>query len=696
MVEGRIARRNLKLNSSLAALLILLVCGVGYQHSRAFNIAGKRGVAVDMKPARARIEVLPGQAQKVIDRAGNPITSVAIYGSRELDVSRIDLSSLRVAEAPLMMKGDGSFKSRLRDLNHDEFPDLLVYALTKELKLENRAGVELEGRTFDGLSFAGGQAVRYEDSSRTTLGGIVADAQNSMLNSNSIARITPQTVSLYTNSTKIFIPAIGGPTGTTSASGGSPASPYPSTITVLGFPTTIGRIAVILNGFEHCFPDDVDILLVGPTGAQALIMADDGGGSAIGTNAQYSTGTVTPTNPATGPNTTQCALAGASQIQSSPVTFSITSDSTRPVIPDTGGIPTGAYQPGKGATSSDTDPFPSPAPTPSSNPRPANFSAFIGTDPNGTWSLYAIDDQSGDVGAIDSGWTLDLAGPTAAAAQLSGQITTSDGQPLAGTVLNLAGSQSARTITDSTGHYKFDNLSTDGFYTLTPQSAGYSFSPSELSFSLNASKTDAVFTASPNSNATANPLDTEMFFVRQQYVDFLGREPDQGGLSYWTSEIEKCGTDADCLHNRRIDVSAAFFAESEGQRGAAFIYRLYKAGLGRRLSYAEFSRDREQVIGGANLEQSRASFADSFVQREEFVDKYKQSPSADSFVDALLSNIRAESGVDLTSARSNLIEKYQSGSSQTESRSLVLREGAESGLFRQAEYNASFVLMEYF
>ena len=34
-----------------------------------------------------------------------------------------------------------------------------------------------------------------------------------------------------------------------------------------------------------------------------------------------------------------------------------------------------------------------------------------------------------------------------------------------------------------------------------------------------------------------NQINEAQFFVRQQYLDFLGREPDSGGLDYWTGEI---------------------------------------------------------------------------------------------------------------------------------------------------------------
>jgi hypothetical protein len=40
---------------------------------------------------------------------------------------------------------------------------------------------------------------------------------------------------------------------------------------------------------------------------------------------------------------------------------------------------------------------------------------------------------------------------------------------------------------------------------------------------------------------TANPIDDTTFFVRQHYRDFLGRDPDPSGLSFWTSEINNFG-----------------------------------------------------------------------------------------------------------------------------------------------------------
>ena len=308
-----------------------------------------------------------------------------------------------------------------------------------------------------------------------------------------------------------------------------------------------------------------------------------------------------------------------------------------------------------------------------------------------TPSAKAFDNLSNDQSSDFMG----IAVPTAAPTTISGQVTTADGVPLSGVVMNLNGQSSARTITDSNGNYRFDNLETGGFYTLTPLRANYAFNPATRSFSIGDNKTDAGFMAAATAT-TANPLDTDLFFVRQHYLDFLSREPDAGGLDYWASQFAVCNGDALCLRQTSINVSAAFFVENEFQQTGSFVYRLYKGALGRQVDYAEFSTDRQQVVGGANLDASKAAFADAFVQRQEFMQKYQLATTAESFVDSLIQTMQQASGVDLSTQRSTLLARYNAGSTLNESRSLALREAIETTDFKQAEYNRSFVLMQYF
>src|SRR6266536_3634939 len=115
--------------------------------------------------------------------------------------------------------------------------------------------------------------------------------------------------------------------------------------------------------------------------------------------------------------------------------------------------------------------------------------------------------------------------------------------------------------------------------------------------------------------SSGNQINDAQFFVRQQYLDFLGREPDAAGLSYWTNQITACGNDDACIKARRIGVSAAFFVELEFQETGYFVYRIYKGSLGRRPTFTEFLVYYGRVAGSTNPEQSRQTLATEWVGR---------------------------------------------------------------------------------
>jgi hypothetical protein len=285
--------------------------------------------------------------------------------------------------------------------------------------------------------------------------------------------------------------------------------------------------------------------------------------------------------------------------------------------------------------------------------------------------------------------------PTAAPADIGGQIVSADGSPLAGVVVRLSGGASLSTVTNAAGFYRFSHLGIGDFYTVTPELANYHFAPAERSFSLVGSRTDAVFTASADAQPTGNPIDSNEYFVRQQYLDFLGREPEPDGLAYWAGQLNACNGDAACQRTRRIDVSAAFFGSQEFYDTGSFVYRLYKGALGRQLTYEEFSIDRSQIVAGSDLEANKRAFANAFVTRAEFVQRYAGSTNANSFVDALLQTVRQETGVDLSDQRSALVARYLGGGSMNDSRARVMRDVVDNEAFGRSVYNASFVTMEY-
>jgi len=285
--------------------------------------------------------------------------------------------------------------------------------------------------------------------------------------------------------------------------------------------------------------------------------------------------------------------------------------------------------------------------------------------------------------------------PTAANGLLSGRVTDGQGAPVAGAVMQLSGSQTRKTITDADGNYQFDNVESGGFYTVTPTRANFGFSPANRSFSTQGSRTEAIFTAL-STGENANLLDTTEFFVRQQYLDLLGREPEEAGFNYWSGQIINCAADLHCVAQRRRDVAAAFFIEQEFQLTGAFIHGIYKGALGRSPAFNEYSSDRQEIVGGGELEAEKQAFTDHFAQRTDFGEKYQADLSAESFVDALIENVQQTSAVDLSKQRGDLIAKYGAGGSLNQSCSLVLLSLAENSAFKNAEYNSAFVFSEYF
>jgi hypothetical protein len=194
-----------------------------------------------------------------------------------------------------------------------------------------------------------------------------------------------------------------------------------------------------------------------------------------------------------------------------------------------------------------------------------------------------------------------------------------------------------------------------------------------------------------------NPIDNAEFFVRQQYADFLNRQPDAGGLAFWTNHITQCLNDRACTNDRRVGTSAAFFIGNEFQLSGFYIYRIYRAALNRRSSFIEFTADRGKVIGGANLESGRQAFALEFVQRPDFLAQYPPGQDASTFVDALIATASQASGItDLSNRRDALIAQYNLGTNESDRRARALRALIDDAAFSASQYNSAFVLMQYF
>jgi hypothetical protein len=197
---------------------------------------------------------------------------------------------------------------------------------------------------------------------------------------------------------------------------------------------------------------------------------------------------------------------------------------------------------------------------------------------------------------------------------------------------------------------------------------------------------------------SGNDIDNTTLFVEQHYRDFLDREPDDGGLNFWSGEIQKCGGDAACVDGMRVNTSAAFFLSIEFQETGYMLYRFNKASFGvmpRRNEFlVEMQAAAQGLVVGATgwqqkLEANKRAAADRWVASAAFQNLYG-GMSNEQYVDALFANAGLATGMP---ERFELVEGLRTGSL---TRADVLRRVADNAGFRQRESNRAFVLMQYF
>ncbi len=208
-------------------------------------------------------------------------------------------------------------------------------------------------------------------------------------------------------------------------------------------------------------------------------------------------------------------------------------------------------------------------------------------------------------------------------------------------------------------------------------------------------------TASP----TTNPINQISFFVRQQYLDFLDREPEAG--EPWTAVLNRCGNiftgpevNTDC---DRIAVSGAFFGSPEFRIKGFFVFLHYKAAFGSANNplyvpqYDEFVTDARRVSGltAEEVIAKRFDFSEDFLARTAVANAFSGT-SNEAFVDRVLSNL----GISLVNAdpatgetRNTLVNALNAG---TKTRAQVLRIIVESTEAIAAQFNRAFVAIQYY
>ncbi len=148
------------------------------------------------------------------------------------------------------------------------------------------------------------------------------------------------------------------------------ASVYPAQISI-DAPPTVSSVQVVLNGFTHQRPDDVDILLVSPTGKKIMLMSDAGGATALQyLNLKFS--------PAPG----------------------------LPLPADEGPLSSTTYGPANYGEQENS--FPAGSPDPPLGSYTDTLSDLSAADPRSIWRLHIVDDTAQRSGSISGSWCLIL------------------------------------------------------------------------------------------------------------------------------------------------------------------------------------------------------------------------------------------------------------------------------------------------
>jgi uncharacterized repeat protein (TIGR01451 family)/uncharacterized delta-60 repeat protein len=218
------------------------------------------------------------------------------------------------------------------------------------------------------------------------------------------------------------------------------ALPYPSTINVSGINGVVAKATVTFTNFSHTHANDVDIMLAAPGGQNMLLLANNGGANAM--------------------NNVMLTLddnAAAGVPTSSPIVTA--TNRPNPVLPVAA--------------------FPSPAPP---APYATNLSACNGSNPNGAWNLFVIDDTTLDTGSIANGWilTLTAASVVPAAADLVLGVTDAPDPVVIGS--NLTYTISVTNFGPSTASNVVVSANLPNTVSFISASPGYTFGSNTVTF----------------------------------------------------------------------------------------------------------------------------------------------------------------------------------------------------------------------
>jgi uncharacterized delta-60 repeat protein len=196
---------------------------------------------------------------------------------------------------------------------------------------------------------------------------------------------------------------------------------------------------------------------------------------------------------------------------------------------------------------------------------------------------------------------------------------------------------------------------------------------------------------------TQNPIAEQGFFIKEQYIDFLGRVAEQAGFDFWMNRMNNCPAGQTC---DRIDTSKRFFQSDEFQARGFLVYRLYDAILGRLPKYTEFVNDVARLNGFQTPEEQRQSkdaYLTSFTGKLEFFLLYRNFYNGSKVTDptGFVNALCDRAGISPAS-KQTLINNLQSGARTPEQTLEDFIQTPEISGVGTKFYDRGFITMQYF
>ena len=116
------------------------------------------------------IEIKPGSSPNTINLGSNGVVPVAILSSSTFDALNVDANTVKLADAGVKLRGNGTPQTTQQDVNNDGLTDLVVHILADALQLtEGDELATLTGQTTGGSALTGTDRIRI-------VGTLLADA----------------------------------------------------------------------------------------------------------------------------------------------------------------------------------------------------------------------------------------------------------------------------------------------------------------------------------------------------------------------------------------------------------------------------------------------------------------------------------------------------------------------------------------